>query len=286
VGHSQRLTHEQIRRVFRLLGEVRELGADPVAWRTRMLDGLTAAVGARVASAGEDLVPPDRPGAWIGVVDRGWDSALQRRRAYDALAQGIAQDPLYPHVQFAARRHPLFTRLREQFVDDRVWYSSTMASEGRRAAGLDDSIYSRHRLPGLGDWANMIALFRPWGERKFTLREARLVHLFHAELGRLWVESPLGKTSNAGDRALPPRLRQVLARLRLGEGEKQVATALGLSRQTVHSYVKLLYRHFGVGSRAELLLRAVPRYDFTPRLCDAAERQTGIDGSIVEPPNR
>ena len=53
-------------------------------------------------------------------MDRGWDSAVQRQRAYAALAQGITDDPLYPHVQAAAKKHSLFTRLREQFVDDRV----------------------------------------------------------------------------------------------------------------------------------------------------------------------
>ena len=38
-----------------------------------------------------------------------------------------------------------------------------------------------------------------------------------------------------------------------GDSEKQVAARLGLSRHTVHIYVKHLYKHFGVNSRGELL---------------------------------
>lgn len=60
---------------------------------------------------------------------------------------------------------------------------------------------------------------------------------------------------------LPPRQQQVLFRLQSGNSEKEIAWALGISRHTVHVYVKLLYRSFGVRSRGELLslwIRPVP----------------------------
>jgi FixJ family two-component response regulator len=53
--------------------------------------------------------------------------------------------------------------------------------------------------------------------------------------------------------ALSPRLRQTLRCLLRGEGEKQIAERLGLSRHTVHDYIKSLHRCFGVNSRGELL---------------------------------
>ena len=56
---------------------------------------------------------------------------------------------------------------------------------------------------------------------------------------------------------LSPRLRQTLARLLAGDSEKQVARHLALSKNTVHVYVKGLYRHFGVNSRGELLAKFV-----------------------------
>jgi DNA-binding NarL/FixJ family response regulator len=59
--------------------------------------------------------------------------------------------------------------------------------------------------------------------------------------------------------ALPPRLRQTLECLLEGDGEKQAAARLGLSRHTVHEYVTALYRRLGVSSRAELLALCLRR---------------------------
>ena len=44
-----------------------------------------------------------------------------------------------------------------------------------------------------------------------------------------------------------------------GDGEKQAALRLGLSRHTVHEYVGELYRRFGVCSRPELMALCLRR---------------------------
>jgi DNA-binding CsgD family transcriptional regulator len=44
-----------------------------------------------------------------------------------------------------------------------------------------------------------------------------------------------------------------------GDGDKQVAARLRISVYTVNQYVKLIFRHFGVRSRAELMARWVRR---------------------------
>ncbi len=56
---------------------------------------------------------------------------------------------------------------------------------------------------------------------------------------------------------LPPRVQETLACLLEEDGEKQAAARLGLSPATVHQYVKVLYRHYRVASRAELLARVL-----------------------------
>jgi DNA-binding NarL/FixJ family response regulator len=43
----------------------------------------------------------------------------------------------------------------------------------------------------------------------------------------------------------------------VGDSEKQVARHLGLSKNTVHVYVKQLYRGYAVNSRGELLAKFV-----------------------------
>jgi DNA-binding NarL/FixJ family response regulator len=56
---------------------------------------------------------------------------------------------------------------------------------------------------------------------------------------------------------LSPRMRQTLDRLLAGDSEKQIAGRLGVSKNTVHVYVKALYRTFNVCSRGELLARFI-----------------------------
>jgi DNA-binding NarL/FixJ family response regulator len=58
---------------------------------------------------------------------------------------------------------------------------------------------------------------------------------------------------------LSPRLRQTLACLLEGDGEKQISARLGLRPSTVHEYVTALYRHFGVRSRGQLLALVIRR---------------------------
>ncbi len=58
---------------------------------------------------------------------------------------------------------------------------------------------------------------------------------------------------------LSPRLSQTLALLLQGDSEKQVAIKLKLKRNTVHSYVKVIYRRYEVQTRAELLARHFKR---------------------------
>jgi DNA-binding CsgD family transcriptional regulator len=60
-----------------------------------------------------------------------------------------------------------------------------------------------------------------------------------------------------GGAGLSPRRRQTLRLLLSGLGEKEIATRLDLSRNTVHHHVKALYRHFHVCTRSELLARWV-----------------------------
>ena len=58
---------------------------------------------------------------------------------------------------------------------------------------------------------------------------------------------------------LAPREQETLTLLLAGLGEKQVAYRLKISRHTVHTYVKKIYKHYDVSSRSELLARWLQR---------------------------
>lgn len=102
-----------------------------------------------------------------------------------------------------------------------------------------------------------LSLHRAWGARAFSERERRLIDAFHRAC--VFLHEPARDLSTAMLRGLTPRLRDTLRGLARGRSEKQLAAELGLSPHTVHDYVKALYRHFGVQSRAELLALCVAR---------------------------
>lgn len=89
----------------------------------------------------------------------------------------------------------------------------------------------------------------------FTERDRLLVDLFHAEM--IWVYQPDVLLTSPSGLSLSPRARQTLQHLLAGLSEKQIASKLQLSPNTVHHYVKSIHKHFSVSSRSELLARWV-----------------------------
>ena len=56
---------------------------------------------------------------------------------------------------------------------------------------------------------------------------------------------------------LTPGQRRVFHLLVRGLSEKQIARNLKISPHTVHAHVRAIYRHFGVHTRSELLVRSL-----------------------------
>ena len=115
----------------------------------------------------------------------------------------------------------------------------------------------RRRARRLVNMSALVSLMRPL-EITVTdpvMRRRQLV----ADLCRLVGESVgagrARRSTVPSNDALPRRQDQTLQHLLQGDSEKQVAQKLSLSRHTIHVYVKALYRHYGVSSRAELLAK-------------------------------
>jgi len=144
---------------------------------------------------------------------------------------------------------------REELVEDRAWYMVEHV-DGRRQLGVDDVLTYTHEVP---DGKLFLSLHRPWGEPRFTAEEQELLACAgrcHAWLFRSLVE---GSWLGPAGPALAPRLEKVLAELLTGKCEGEIADALGLTRRTVHKYVEMIYRQFGVCTRAELMALYIVR---------------------------
>ena len=254
MAESERLRLKDVRAAYRLIGECRELGDDAQAWRRQMLAGLRQLIGARVAlcmqlhqvgTEAERISAPLDSG-FLDTAEQALWSEYQREQAY-------RDDPFHLRYygDFAG---VLRTRRLEAIVDAREWLRSRHYNDYVRACGLDDRIASSlRRSGGSAGTIQVIVLHRSAADGKYSRREERLVRLFHQELAPM-----LGRTlslpgAETEREELPLRLRQVLACLLQGDGEKQIALRLGISRHTVNRHVQRLYRRFDVNSRGELM---------------------------------
>jgi DNA-binding CsgD family transcriptional regulator len=154
-----------------------------------------------------------------------------------------------------------WTVRREQIISDREWRHSVEFNDFIRRGGIDLALLSRQPI-GRRNRANVVVLYPPHGAAPLPERGRRLVHLAQEELGPR-LGTALAVAGEPGWSTLPPRWRQALDCLLDGDSEKQAAVRLGISRLTLHDYVRGLYRHFGVSSRGELLA-------FFLRRCGAA----------------
>jgi DNA-binding CsgD family transcriptional regulator len=247
---------KDVRDAYRLIGECRDLGSDPALWHRRMLEGLCRLVGAPAATGGEGRWR--RPHSSIEAVSA-FDAGLDARARGLFVAYhrevGPAADPIFQALHRVPG--PLVVRRRADLVPDAVWYRSRTWTDYRRLGGIDDQLTSIFEISGMGS-VSVIALLRTRGERGFSGRQVALLRFFHGELGPL-IGGALVSALEPGPDKLSPRLRQTLACLLEGDTEKQVAARLSLSHATTHQYVTALYRHFGVRSRAQLLVHVLRR---------------------------
>lgn len=160
---------------------------------------------------------------------------------------------------------------REEVISDRVWYRSEFFNEFIRHCGTDGLLAAVVPI-GLGRRAMLLGLHRPSDGDRFGKRERDLFRIvvdefswFLEDLARdattevsptiTQVGERLGHpSSNASPQImlLSPQLQRTLSFLVSGLTEKESALRMGLSRHTIHGYVKSLYRRFAVRSRAEL----------------------------------
>jgi len=254
MAKSDQLRLKDVRAAYRLVGECRELGDDPRAWRLHMLDGLRHLVGAQVALYMQ-IHDPGTPGERISVpLDAGFlDPAGRSLWAHYQRERAYRDDPFHLGY-FDGFTGSLRTRRLESVVDTSQWYRSRHYGDYVGACGLDDRITSSLRLSGKSpSTLQVVVLHRSAADGKYSRREQRLVHLFHHELGTLLGRQLVLPETDSSEPSLPFRMQQVLASLLQGDREKQIADRLGLSRHTVNRHVQRLYRRFGVHSRGELM---------------------------------
>ena len=258
MARSASLRLQDLRAIHCIVGECREMGDDPMVWRRHWLDGVAQLAGAGLANHLETA------GGWggrcVGVADWGWEGGLDRRPWVVIFAElervGPMFAPMIEPYRAAADRIDGAALSRPDLLGDDDWYRSAYF-DLHRQVGCDVMLYSYRPLDEPGEMSGVI-LTRPMGERDFSARQKAIVAEAHAQIAPL-LGGPLARFVEPAPSQLPPRRRQVLRCLLEGDGNKQVAARLGISRHTANEHTKAIFRHFDVASRAELLARWVRR---------------------------
>lgn len=259
MSHSATLRAADVRAVFHLVGECRELGDDPILWRRHLLVGLGRLTGAGFCVAAEigDGKQPSRYD--LGTVDLGADNGFNRTGWLRSLTEFQTDAFINPLINaYLDRAVPGIVLPRTDLVPDREWYSSFYYQGCRRTLGADASLLCIRPIRNTRDDYCGLYLLRPIREQDFNGRQ-RAVAAEAMTLVAPLIGGALGRFYEPSPSDLSPRLRQLLWCLLKGETDKQMAAWLGLTRHTVNQYTKTVFRHFGVRSRAELLARWVRR---------------------------
>jgi len=254
VWEWEQLSAWDVRSLYRVIGDCRDLGTEPGLWQRRACEGLAELLGAP-ANGGEGLVGADGATTPVSTVHYGFDAQVLELYAEYHRVNATKADPFYRAL--AGTPGMRVTRARRDLVADDVYLRSSVFEQYLEPGGVHHRLMSIRHSPN-GSAVSVLHLHRAVRERRFSAREQQAVDFFHAELGRLIGRSVVSATEPSPS-ALPRRLRQTLAYLVHGHSEKEVAKRLGLSPLTTHQYVTTLYRRFGVQSRAQLLSHVLMR---------------------------
>jgi len=241
--------------------------------QSRMLHGLCVLAGASTGVAtlldGEFNVVGEPAIAERAVSSQSCATPFANSTSFDnPLIQPAIQQALKHYMASTAQRDGDLPR--QQF-----WQGSRFFRRFLERLGLGDCILSVVSLPRLKPFMSAVCLsgarlprsirVDPNTPARFTSRKRRSAHIAHCGLRWVYYSAPgveeqrmsapveyaIPARSSATD--LAPRYQRVLDHLLAGGSEKALADQLGLSRHTIHEYVRAIYKKFNVNSRSELM---------------------------------
>jgi DNA-binding NarL/FixJ family response regulator len=126
-------------------------------------------------------------------------------------------------------------------------------------ANIDHPMWCFRPMPGGGPDEHVGSIFyRIKGRGDFAPRDRTIVGQAF-ELVAPLVGGSLARFSEPSPKDLGRQTRRVLRCLLEGDGDKQIAVRMNLSRYTINQYTKLIYKHFNVKGRTELMARWIRR---------------------------
>jgi len=244
------LSDQDVRGIVRLLGEVIAVPGGINEKRRQLMEGLCGLVEATSWVWCMAESDPDKPPSCLGFVHGGFDDD-RFARYLKAMNHPAMEEVVRPSSLELLEKGTHLTRTLRQLDPEFLFEKSTAAQFWEKA---DIGALMTSTRPMEGGGISGIGVYRALGEPQFTVREARIAHIVLSEVPWLHFSSFPDHQSREIT-ALYPRQRTVLNLLCEGWSRKKIAEHLGVSINTVHGYVKAVFKHFQAHSQAELIAR-------------------------------
>lgn len=245
------LSDDDVRSLVRLLGRVVSAPGGQNEKRRMVMEGLCGIIGADAWAWSLVHMESGRAPMQVALLHDGIPE--DRFASYvAALEHPGAQIVLESYVGAAIGRATPLTRRDEQILPPGTLHYNTVVDGLWERAGFDSFVLTAWPLQAGG--FSGIGVYRKVGKPGFGPRETRIAHIVLTEIP--WLHED-GWGDERGDTLsrLPRRQREILQLLVQGRSRKEIAVDLALSLNTVHGYVRDIYRHFGVNSHATLMRR-------------------------------
>lgn len=244
------LNDQDVRGIVRLLGEAIAASGGINEKRRLLMDGLCRLIDATSWVWCMAQFDPDKPPSSIGLVHGGFEEA-RFARYLEAMNHPAMEQVIRPFSLELQAKGTHLTRTLRQLDSEFLLDNSPAAAYWEKA---DIAALMTSTRPMDGGGISGIGVYRSLGRSHFTSREARIAHIILSEVP--WLHFSAFPDRQGEDiTALYPRHRTVLNLLCEGWSRKKIAVHLGVSINTVHGYVKAVFKHFHVHSQAELISR-------------------------------
>ncbi len=271
VFYSARDYRGRYRAIHRLVTDVCHVGSDVPAWTNRLMQGLAQLFDAKIVGLAWAHLP-DQPGQFNrSEIELHYGFTEEQHRLWNQTYCGDDQTFQSEFLRRVVNIPARFVTIRRQDVmSDAEWYALSEVQTVHRSIGIDATMASffvvqdLRRLFGIG-------VHRAWGKPQYTREDRQRLRVLHIELAHAWRRLSRPNEESQAIARLSPRLRQVLWLLCLGRSEKEIAMHLDISPHTVHNHVCRLYHSLSVGSRGELLAKALTHNQIQLLALPAAE---------------